>query len=207
LKHGAAANGCIVCHINRHSILGRKSNRKKQRIEIRSIIERELSQQKLIAYLILFLGVTLFIWGILLFDKTFISTRTQIFITLLGTAIGIVVLHFLWRHKKYGLLATLFYGFFLGGPIPYCFIATSNYYIRGDKSKTIQLNIIESGNRSRRKSKCKTPYAIVEYQNLKKDIPFSCDYEKTISDFKTVTLTVSKGLWGYMVFTDKQLNN
>jgi len=110
----------VVCHINRQSTLGRKSNKKKGRLELRTAFETEQRRQKLIAYLIVISGVALFIWGILLFDRTFIYLQTQIFITLIGSVIGIISLHFLWRHKNYGLIATIFYGFFLGGPIPYC---------------------------------------------------------------------------------------
>jgi hypothetical protein len=197
----------VVCHINRQSTLGRKSNNKKRFSEARSLIEKEENRQKIVACLILFQGSALFIWGILLFRKTFISTQTQIIVTLIGAVIGIIVLYFFWRNKKYGIVMTLFYGFFLGGPIPYCFVATTNYYFRDNKPKTVQLNIIATGNRSARKSKCRTPYATVEYQDIKIDILFACDYEKTISNFKTVMLTVSKGSWGYMVYTDKQLND
>ncbi|MCG9900932.1 MAG: hypothetical protein MH132_13090 [Hydrotalea sp.] len=187
--------------------MGRKSNRKKQRIEVQKAIEKEHNRQKLIAYLILFPGVALFIWGILLFDKTFIPTQTQVIITLLGATIGFIVVHFLWRHKEYGLFATLFFGFFLGGPIPFTFVATTNYYLRTEESENIELDILETGNRSRRKSNCRTPYVIVEHLDIKKDILFPCDYEKTISKYKRLTLTVSKGFWGYPVFINKKLND
>ena len=187
--------------------MGRKSNRKKQRIDGQKAIEKEHNLQKLIAYLILFPGVALFVWGSLLFDKTFISTQTQVVITLLGATLGIFGLHFLWRQKKYGLIATLFFGFFLGGPIPFTFIATTNYYLRTEKSVNIELDILETGNRSRRKSNCRTPYAVVKHVDIKKDILFPCDYEKTISKYKSLTLTVAKGFWGYPVFIDKKLND
>lgn len=197
----------VVCHIKRHCTLGRKSNRKKQRLEVRKAIEKEHRRQTLIAYLILFPGVALFIWGMLLFEKTFIPTQTQFVFTLLGAILGITGLHFLWRHKKYGLVATLFFGFFLGGLIPFAFIATTNYYLRSEKSVSIKLDILETGNRSRRKSRCRTPYAVVEHLDIKKEIQFACDYEKTISKYKTLTLTVAKGFWGYPVFIDKKLND
>lgn len=187
--------------------MGRKSNRKKGRLELRTAIEKEQNRHKLTAYLILFAGAAFFTWGILLFDKTFIYFQTEIIITLLGAPVGIIVLHFFWRHKKYGLIATLFYGSFLGVPIPYCFMATTNYYFRDNKTQKVQLDIIKTGNRSKGRGSCKTPYAVVEFQGINKEIPFHCGYEKSISKYKSLTLTVSKGLWGYTVYTDKLLND
>lgn len=196
-----------LCHIKLHSTVGQKSNRKKGRLELRKATQVEQRRQKIIAQLILFGGVALCLWGIILFDKTFITAQTQILITLIGAIIGILVIHFFWRQKNYALFVTLFYGIFLGGSVPYCFLATTNYYFRGNEKQNLRLSIIKTGNRSGRKSSCRTPYAVVEFQNITKEIPFECDYEASISSFKNLTLTVSKGYWGYMVYTDKTLNH
>jgi hypothetical protein len=183
--------------------LGRKSNRKKRGQELRTAIEAEADRQAPIVYGILFSGVAFFIWGMLLFARTFIYLKTQIFIILVGAAVGIIIVNFLWRHKKPALMLTLFYGSFLGGPIPYCFIATTNYYFRDNKTQMVQLDIIRTGNRS----KSKTPYAVIEFEDIHKEILFHSGYEKSISKYKSLTLTVSKGLWGYTVYTDKLLND
>lgn len=187
--------------------MGRKSIRKKGRLELRDEIKKGQRRQNLISYLILFSGSALFIWGISLFNKTFIETQTQVYITLFGATIGTLVLYFLGRRKSYDLLVTLFLGFYLGGSIPFCLMATTNYYLRNNEKQILQLNIIQTGNHSRRKSKCRRPYAIVEFQNIKKEIKFPCEYETSISNYKSVTLTTSKGVWGYEVFTDKKLND
>lgn len=157
--------------------------------------------------LVILTGLTLFILGAILFDKTFISFRTQIIIVLSGAAIGIAAFHFVWRQKKYGLIATLFLGIFLGASIPYCFIATTNYYLREDKSENVLLEILETGYGSGRRRECKTPYAVIEYQNIKKDINFDCRYVKIISNYKTLRLKISKGFWGFPVYTDKKINS
>lgn len=187
--------------------MGRKSNRKKRAQALQPANKTEQERQKQTAGLILLPGVMLLIWGALLFDKTFISLQTQILIILLGATAGIIVLHFLWRHKNYGLIATLFFGFFLGAPIPYCFMAATNYYLRDYKTQKVQLDIIKTGNRSKGKSNCKRPYAVIEFQNINKEILFGCGYETTISKYKSLTLTVYKGFWGYTVYTDKLLND
>ena len=102
----------------------------------------------------------------------------------------------------------LFYlAYFWADQFPFCLMATTNYYLRNGEKQISKLNVIKTVNHSRRKSKCRRPYAIVEFQNIKKEIPFPCEYETSISNYKSVTLTSSKGFWGYEVFTDKKLND
>jgi hypothetical protein len=66
---------------------------------------------------------------------------------------------------------------------------------------------LKTGNGSGRRKKCKTPFAVIEYQNIKKTIEFDCHFEETISNYKSLTLTVSKGFWGYTVYTHKRIND
>ena len=185
--------------------MGRKSNSKKNRFQTRNLREEEEKRQKKDAYLIIFPGTALFIWAIILFSKTIISNQTQAIIILVGAIVGITLLHLFERFKNYGFLVKVFLGFYLGF-IPFSFIATTNYYLRADHTENIQLEILKTGNRSSRKSNCRRPYAVIEYQHIKKDILFPCDYEETISNYKSLTLTVSEGFWDYMIFTDKKLN-
>jgi hypothetical protein len=183
--------------------LGRKSSSKKNRFQARSLRKQEEKLQKKIAYLILFPCNAFFIWGMILFEKTFISLQTIAIHTLVGAIVGITVLHLFWRYRNYGFLVTVFYGFFLGGSIPFSFIATTNYYLRSDHSENVQLEIVKTGIR---RSNCRTPYAVIEYLHMKKTIRFPCDYGNNIAEHKSITLTVSKGFLGYMVYTDKKLN-
>lgn len=177
------------------------------RLERKMMKQKEIKKEKLIAYLILIPGVAFFIAGILLFDRAFISVRSQIIMILSGVIAGVSLLFFQWRTKKYGISLILFYGFFLGGPVTYFFIASTNYYLRDSNTQTIQLDIIRSGNYTKSKRGCRTPYVIVKYRETETAIRFSCDYENTISTYKNVSLIISEGFWGYTVFTDKKLND
>lgn len=185
--------------------MGRKSSKKRNRLEARALKDQEEKRIKKVANSLV-PGMFLFIWGSFLFGKTFISFRTLIIMALIGVVVGITVLYFLWRHKKYGLLAALFVGSFWGGSLPYSFIATTNYYLR-DNPENVLLNILETGNGSGLRRKCKTPYAVIEYENIQKSIVFDCHFEKTISNYKRVRLKVSKGFWGYTVYIDKNIND
>ena len=187
-----------------NSNLGRKSNRKKAAQALQPAREAELNRLGQIAPLSLIAGLAFLFWGIHLFEKTFISLQTQFFILLFGAIVGFIVFG---RQLKYGLTVTLCYVIFVGAPIPYGILATTNYYFRDYKTEKVQLDILESGYRSKGKSNCKAPYVQVEFDNINKEIDFGCGYEVSISKYKSLTFTVSKGLWGYTVYTNKFLND
>jgi uncharacterized membrane protein YeaQ/YmgE (transglycosylase-associated protein family) len=140
--------------------MGRKSSKKKNRFQTRALRDDGSNNklENIINWNVLS-GIFLFIWGLSLFDKTFISYRTQIIIILIGAVVGILAFHFLLRQKKYGLFVTIFYGFFLGAPVPYGIIATTNYYLRQNNSENVLLEFLKTGNGSGRRKKCKTPFA------------------------------------------------
>lgn len=186
------------------STLGRKSNRKKAAHALQSEREAKLNQPGQIGPLSIIAGLAFLFWGMHLFEKTFISVQTQFVILLLGAIAGMIVFG---RYFKLELTATLCYGLFVGAPLPYGFLATTNYHFRDYKTEQLQLDILESGYRSKGKSNCKAPYVQVEFDNINKEINFGCGYKGSVSKYKSITLTVSKGLWGYTVYTNKLLND
>jgi hypothetical protein len=189
-------------YYSENSTLGRKSNRKKAAQALQPAINAKLNRLGKIAPLSIISGLAFLFWGIHLFEKTFISLQTQIFILLFGATVGIIVFG---RYVKYGL--TVFcYGIFVGAPVPYGILATTNYYFRDTKTEMVQLDILKSGYRSKGKSNCKAPYAQVEFDNINKEIDFGCGAEVSIAKYKSLTFTVSKGLWGYTVYTNRSLN-
>lgn len=185
--------------------LGRKSNRKKATKDLLPAIEAEVDQKLRMTIQIGILGAVSLICGILLFNKTFISTQAQIAIIILGAIIGTRVSRFFLKNKNYGSTTILTLGLF-AAPIPYGFVATTNYYIGYNKTEKVRLDILAWGNRSKRKGGCKTPYVVVEFDNMNKEIKFDCDYEASISQYNSVTLTIAKGLWGLTVYTNQVLN-
>ena len=187
-----------------NSTLGRKSNRKKAAHALQSAREAKLNQPGQIAPMSIIAGLAFLYWGIHLFEKTFISVQTQFLIFLFGAIVGLIVFG---RYFKLEITATLCYGLLVGAPIPYGFLATTNYYLRDYKTEQVQLDILESGYRSKGKSNCKAPYVQVEFDNINKEINFGCGYKGSVAKYKRITFTVSKGLWGYTVYTNKSLNN
>jgi hypothetical protein len=52
--------------------------------------------------------------------------------------------------------------------IPVFLLSASNYYLRDSKTFQEQLDIVKAGNRTKRKSACRTPYAIIVYEDIEK---------------------------------------
>ncbi|MES2649082.1 MAG: hypothetical protein V4717_19550 [Bacteroidota bacterium] len=185
--------------------MGRKSRNKRGSIDTSRIQVLEERRQKRIGYSIFYIGSFLLIWTMILLLQTFISTQTLILILLASVIIGVLCFHLIWRRRNFGAIGTLFFGIFLGMPIPFGFIST-NHYFRSGTSISVTLPLLEAGTRSNRRSSCRTPYAIIEFHNIKKQILFPCEFEKTISNYPKLTLEISNGYWGYSVITGKRLN-
>ena len=74
------------------------------------------------------------------------------------------------------------------------------------KTITESFQIIETGNLGKvRKKRCFQPYAIIDFYGTRKQLIFFCEYEKTIKNYSKITLTYSKGLFGFDVIKSKQL--
>lgn len=80
-----------------------------------------------------------------------------------------------------------------------------NYLYKDKADIKYQADIIKTGNRSPIKRSCKTPYAVITFEEMEKEIRFPCDYEATISQFNKVELVVSRGLWGFYIIKEKRL--
>lgn len=84
-------------------------------------------------------------------------------------------------------------------------LAASNYYFRDKIFVKAQLDIVRTGNRSKRKSACRRPYAEVFFNGIEKQVLFPCDFERTIANYSKVNLDLSEGLLGFYVIEKREL--
>jgi hypothetical protein len=165
----------------------------------------EEKKWKIITLAIIFLFSGIFIWSFILLDKTFFKTSVVLVPSLIGGAIGTILFSTLWSKNNFPFWVLLFFGVFTGTSVPTFLIASSNYYFKDDIVIHESLDIIRTGNYSKRKSACKKPYAVVFYRGIEKEILFTCDFEKTISNYKKVSLELSKGFLGFYVIRNSEL--
>ena len=185
--------------------MGRKSNRKNLSRQVRKQALRENNRWKSIAYSIILPAVGLLIWSFILVDKTLIKTGFVLLPGLLGGLLGTILLTFLWRKFIFPFWAILFYGMLSGASLPIFLFIASNYYLRESNTFQAEFNIVRTGNHSKRNSACRTPYPVVFYGEIEKELPFECEYEKSISNFKKVRLELQEGLLGFHVIQKKEL--
>ena len=173
--------------------------------QVRDQASRGNNRWKVIAYSIILPAAGLLIWSLILIDKTFIKTANVLLSVLFGGLVGTAVLTILWRKHRFPFWAILFYGMLAGASLPTFLLVASNYYFRDKSTFKEQIDIVKTGNRSKRKSTCRTPYAVVVYSGIEKELPFACEYERRISDFRQVRLELSEGLLGFDVIQNKAL--
>ncbi|WP_276500803.1 hypothetical protein [Terrimonas pollutisoli] len=185
--------------------MGKKSRRKR---EERIALEANKSsdkKQKLTAYLLIIIDTILLVWGLILLEKIFIHSKILSLSIIGGGVLGVIVIYLIWNGKGHGLFVTCFYGVLSGVSVLIFFITAINYYFKSDLVEKVTLEIIETGNYAKRKSNCRKPYVLLEFKGITKEVAFPCEYEKSISGYKTVSLTLATGFLGFYVITNKEL--
>jgi hypothetical protein len=163
-------------------------------------------QTAIIGCIIVGIGSVLFFWGILLNMEMFVPTRIWLLSVIIGGLVGTILLSRIWKKENYGhWTVLLFFGIMAGASVPFFSIAAINYYGKSDITEKRTLKIMETGNSTKSKSKCATPYAVVKIDEIKGELYFPCDYEHIMNWYKHVDVTLSKGYLGYYVVIDSQL--
>ncbi|GAO44197.1 hypothetical protein FPE01S_03_02350 [Flavihumibacter petaseus NBRC 106054] len=141
----------------------------------------------------------LLIWGFLLTDQTFMATRTKLLLLAAGAVPGVFLFYRIWKGRQ-GIYTVFFYGMLTGAAVSFPGVMIANYYWRDPAFEQVSLPVLETGNKSKRKRACRTPYAVVNYAGVNKRIFFPCSYEQSIHHFSVVQLEIQEGLLGFPVF-------
>jgi hypothetical protein len=123
----------------------------------------------------------------------------------MGGTIATIIINYLWRREKFPIWSNLTYGMLSGGALTAFCLLAPNYYFTIEQGLKHRTEILESGKRSTRRSSCKTPYAVVAFEEIEKEITFPCKYESSIGNYRKVELVVSRGLWGFYIINEKRL--
>lgn len=190
--------------LNQNS-LGRKSRNKRTARILTAEQAKQNRKFKIITLSIVLPAAALTFWSSILSRQTFMRDELILVPSLIVGVIAAVVLQFLWRNHTFPLWVILFFGLFSGGSATAFLISATNYYFRDHSEASVQLDILGTGNYSKRRRSCKTPFIEVVYDDIRKELPFPCEFEKTIAQYKKVNLRVSKGLFGFYVIEDKVL--
>ena len=171
-------------------------------------LKRKLSLNKgdTILTLLFLISIGLTIWAIGIYRLTIIDTKYLFAAAAFGTFIAFAII--LFRHKSnYSVFWIFIISVAIGGGLFYCGVLYLNEAFAGKETLTKEFQIIKTGNLGRgNKSRCFQPFAVVDFHGTEKQLVFYCEYEKTIKNYSKVTVTYSKGLFGFEVIKSKQLS-
>ncbi len=154
----------------------------------------------------LFIGsIALTIWEINIYQKTFVPLSVPLTMWVLP---GLLTTPFLKRvltvHLKASVFLQLFYNIVTwGGLVTFAFMWT-NYNFPSKAKIEINEKIISVGHFAKGgKGRCGQPYIVINYKGQDKQLVYYCGV--AVEHFKSVDLTISKGLFGFEIITKSEL--
>ena len=196
--------------------MSRKRNKKKNKktSRFRFVGDRVSDGNKKLDNLVkvlFILGLISLVFEIILYRKTIIELKIPLIIWLTP---GIILTPLLYNRmndidgmKAHWTMHYILHTCMTGAFILYAFMAT-NYYLATDYAETKTFKVIEKGslpgsknNRSERQ-----PYVMINYEGMEKQLIFSYPETTKINSAKTATLRVKKGLWGYDILENYDVN-
>jgi hypothetical protein len=156
-------------------------------------------------FILFIASLCLGIWGINIYRMTIIPFTYLAFLIVVGGALAFFVINFALRptyHFIWKFLVSIVIG---GGILSFLLLYFNSTFARNELM-TENFIIIKSGNLAKPgRSNCGRPYSVINFHGVVKELVFFCDYEKTITNFKNVTLVYSNGLFGFNVIRSKSL--
>lgn len=139
-----------------------------------------------------------------IYRKTIIPFKIPLLVALIGSTVGFLIIQRDYRraYQKNNLLFPIIQSFISFGFIACYLFMTLNYYLADNATQTKSVTIlarhtIGTGNGQ--------PAIEIEYEGIKKQLVFYNGQQKQLDTSKQVILTVKKGLFGFIIFSDIQL--
>lgn len=146
---------------------------------------------------IVFLLVIL--WGMIIFRKTLIDPAILWRLSFSGAAMASILVFVFCKEVKEIFWMFIFCGC-IGAGLLYAGPLIVNRSFAESTVKSEIFEIIRTGNLGRsRRSPCSSPYAVIKFHRLQKQLVFPCLYEHTIGSYSRVKLEYSEGLFGFPV--------
>lgn len=148
-----------------------------------------------------------FAWSFGLTERTFVPADVILFMIAGSGSVTLLVIILVRRRRKMRLWsASLILYFLISTSLICSTFAHINYYGPHTDIKTVPLPILERGTKNIRHSSCRdTPYGVVVYNNIKREIRFKCEEKELSAKARMIALQVEKGPLGYYIYTKKSL--
>lgn len=170
-------------------------------------IKKETRNKRLeVIFLILVFISSLFVlWGINIYRRTIVEPKYLMGAISFGTISGSVIL--LYVTKDYlNAFWTIFIATIIGGGTIYFLLLVINKHIASSEITNEWFEIKSSGTLAKsRKRRCRKPYTIINFNGVDKELIFDCTYEKSIHEYKMVSLDYSIGFFGFPYIRNQTL--
>jgi hypothetical protein len=152
--------------------------------------------------------VGLSFWSFDLYKRTIIELKTVLLIILIAGVLVYLInqTHFFTRGIKQIKFIGLLKSIFIWGIIVCSSLIILNYYIHSDKfeRKTFELESTRGANKE--KGVIKSINVQIKYDDKLKELKFHKKHYKNIRKYKSVTLDITTGLFGFEVIKKQELN-
>ena len=169
---------------------------------------KSFNRKKLdIIFSLLFIAaVGLTVWGIRFHQRTIIDARFLVMAVIAGTIAALLILLLVVR-APYSIVWTFLQSVAIGGGIFYFGLLCLNRAFAEKKVAYETCKIMETGTLGRSgKSRRIEPYAMINFKGSIKQLVFPYNLEKPIENYSTVSLSYSKGLFGFDVIRTQVLH-
>lgn len=167
----------------------------------------------LFTFLTLVLCAFLISWSIDIYRITFISWEAIALFSLCGAIIFLLL--FFKRFSRLGdsiiviILSALYYG---GSATTFFVLFTNKSLTLKSVTQRNEFQILKKGELFIKGKGCKEKYVVIEFNGLRKQLIFGCDYKEAIANSGRIEIEYKKGLLGFytvcnIVFTKTAYNN
>lgn len=158
-----------------------------------------------ILFLLSFVSICLTVWAATIYRLTIVDTPILYIVCAIGTGITFFAIHFLIK-SSYSKFWILFISIVVGSGTFYFGFLFLNQTFSDNEIIKEDFQIIKTGTLGRsRPTRCFQPYAIIDFHGTEKQLVFYCDFAETMKKSSKVSLTYSKGLFGFDIIKSKQL--
>jgi hypothetical protein len=154
-------------------------------------------------YLTIILCGFLISWSFDIYRITFISWKLITFLSICGATIFLLI--FYKRFRRYGdsIVVIILIGLYYGGSIATFLILFTNksFNIKSTITKK-EFQVLKKGELYTKGKNCKEKYVIIEFNGLRKQLVFDCEYKETIANSDKIEIEYQRGLLGLYTITD-----
>jgi len=146
-----------------------------------------------------FLSLAAVLAQMLIYRKTFINFWIPFSIFLGGGFLLFTLLRksiSYYRKTEHSFILQSFHGTIMFGGITVLLFMGLNYYVPTGKNHVVEMKVLETGSLNSRRG-CDSPYAIVHYNGMEKQLVFPCNTD--LFEGQKIRVSLNRGLFGFLI--------